>query len=463
MSTRFHSILLALSLGAISHSQSILAADATPARRPNVVLIMADDLGYECIGANGSTSYATPHLDKLAAGGVRFAHCYAQPLCTPTRVQLMTGQYNIRNYVRFGLLEPSQQTFAHALKQAGYATGIVGKWQLAGGFEGPKHFGFDEYCLWQLTRRPPRYANPGLEIDGQQKDFSAGEYGPELVNRYALEFITRHKAQPFLLYYPMMLTHSPFQPTPDSQDWDPRASGEKVNQEKRHFGEMVAYMDKMIGRLVARLEDLGLREQTLILFTGDNGTGRGISSRMGEVTVDGGKGTLTDAGTRVPLIANWPGTIPGGRVSQDLIDTTDFLPTLCEAAGAKPPAGLLDGRSFLPQLRGETGQPREWVYCWYAPNQGKIDPPRQFARDQRYKLFAGGEFYQVDSRRYEETELNGTLSVEAAAAKKKLQVALDQFRDARPKELAAQRNDSKRLRRTTSARSTAPPGTAGGQ
>ena len=145
---------------------------AEQAGRPNVILIMADDLGYECIGANGGTSYPTPHLDALAAGGVRFEHCYAQPLCTPTRVQLMTGQYNVRNYVRFGLLDPQQTTFAHALKEAGYATCIVGKWQLASGFEGPKHFGFDEYCLWQLTRRPPRFANPGLEINGKQKDYS---------------------------------------------------------------------------------------------------------------------------------------------------------------------------------------------------------------------------------------------------------------------------------------------------
>jgi arylsulfatase A len=137
-------------------------------KRPNIVVILADDLGYECIGADGGTSYKTPVLDKLAAGGARFDHGYAQPLCTPTRVQLMTGIYNVRNYVRFGLLDPKQTTFAHLLKQAGYATCVVGKWQLEGGFEGPGHFGFDEYCLWQLNRRPGRYANPGLEVNGKQ-------------------------------------------------------------------------------------------------------------------------------------------------------------------------------------------------------------------------------------------------------------------------------------------------------
>ncbi len=431
----FSRFLISVLAGLLIGFQALAAEQAG---RPNIVLIMADDLGYECIGANGGTSYPTPHLDALAAGGMRFEHCYAQPLCTPTRVQLMTGQYNVRNYVKFGLLDPQQTTFAHLLKQTGYATCIVGKWQLAGGLDGPKHFGFDEYCLWQLNRRPPRYANPGLEINGVQKDFTDGEYGPDLVNQYALDFIGRNKDKPFFVYYPMILTHAPFQPTPDSKNWDPTATGERGNQDERHFGEMVTYMDKLIGRLVKRLDELKLREKTLMLFTGDNGTGRGVTSQMGEVTVKGGKGTMTDTGMRVPLITHWPGSIPAGKVSRDLVDSTDFLPTICEAAGAALPAGKLDGRSFLPQLRGETGRPREWTYCWYAPNQNKVDEPRQFARDHRFKLFADGTFYEIDSRRYEETQLQeGQLGPEAAAARKKLQAVLDQFRGARPKELAA--------------------------
>ena len=113
---------------------------------------------------------------------MRFEHCHVQPLCTPTRAQLMTGLYNVRNYGHFGALDPQATTFAHLLKKAGYATGIAGKWQLGGGFDGPKKFGFDEYCLWQLTRRPPRYANPGLEINGKEVDFKKGEYGPDVVN-----------------------------------------------------------------------------------------------------------------------------------------------------------------------------------------------------------------------------------------------------------------------------------------
>ena len=331
---------------------SFLAA----ADRPNVILIMADDLGYETIAANGGTSYKTPSLDRLAAGGVRFTHCFVQPLCTPTRAQLMTGKYNVRNYIDFGNMDPQAVTFGNYFKQAGYTTCIAGKWQLGRDPELPKKYGFDEYCLWQHTRRPPRYANAGLEINGVEKDFSNGEYGPDAVNDYAIDFITRHKDSPFFLYYPMILTHGPYQPTPDSPDYDRKAVGENVNRDDRHFGEMVTYMDKLIGKLVARLEELKLREKTLLIFVGDNGTGAGTRSMMGDKVVIGGKGSTTEAGMRVPLIVSWPKTAASGKVNSDLVDSTDFLPTICAAAGINlPKDAKLDGRSFLPQVRGETG------------------------------------------------------------------------------------------------------------
>jgi len=422
---------------------------AADAPKPNLILILADDLGYECLGCNGSTSYKTPALDRLAADGMRFRHCYVQPLCTPTRVQLMTGQYNVRNYINFGLLDPNATTFAHLLKRAGYATAIAGKWQLGHGFDGPKKFGFDEYCLWQLTRRPPRYANPGLEINGKQIDYANGEYGPDLVSDYALDFIARNQNRPFFLYYPMMLTHAPYQPTPDSPDWDPKAKGEQVHVDKKHFGEMVQYMDKLVGKLVAKLDELKLRQNTLVLFVGDNGTGRGVNSRMGDVTVAGGKGTTMTTGMHVPFVANWPSVIPAGRVSDDLIDSTDFLPTLCAAAGAAVPSlpltgregqggGPLDGRSFLPQLRGEKGQPRDWIYCWYAPNQnGRVDVPREFAADRHYKLYRGGQFYDYADDPQEKKPLDAkSLSADAAAARTMLQAALDKYKNARPAKLA---------------------------
>jgi arylsulfatase A len=410
---------------------------ADPPRRPNLVLIMADDLGYETIGANGGTSYRTPVLDRLAATGARFTHCYVQPLCTPTRVQLMTGQSNARNYINFGNMDPRATTFANLLKPAGYVTGIVGKWQLGRDVDLPKKFGFDEFCLWQHTRRPPRYANPGLEINGVEKDYNNGEYGPDLVNDYAIDFIARQKNAPFFLYYPMMLTHGPYQPTPDSDTWDPKAIGENVNKADKHFGHMVEYMDKLIGKLVAKVDELGLRENTLIVFVGDNGTGRGTRSMMGDRVVIGGKGLTTAAGMHVPLIANWPGRVIAGKVHDDLVDSTDFLPTLLDAANVSPPSNLtLDGRSFLPQMKGEKGQPREWIYSWYSPRQGADLTVREFAFNARYKLYRTGEFFDLTQDLEEkQPRMVDSLTGDAAAAAKTLQAALDRYRDVRPADL----------------------------
>jgi arylsulfatase A len=404
------------------------------AGKPNLVLILADDLGYETVGADGGTSYRTPVLDNLAATGVRFTHCYAQPLCTPTRAQLMTGLYNVRNYITFGNMDPHAVTFANLLKPAGYDTCMAGKWQLGHDPDLPKKFGFDEYCLWQHTRRPPRYANPGLEINGVAKDYTSGEYGPDIVNAYALDFISRHKDKPFFLYYPMILTHGPYQPTPDSKDWDPKAQGEGVNHAPKHFGDMVEYTDKLVGKVIAKLDSLGLRDNTLILFLGDNGTGRGTRSMMGDRVVIGGKGFSTDTGMHVPFIANWPGHVVAGKVCSDLVDTTDFLPTLLEASGVNPPSGLtFDGHSFFPQLSGKVGQPREWLYAWYSPRQRPDRTVLEFAYDQRFKLYRSGEFFDLSQDPAEERPLPvASLKGEAAAAAKRLQNALDEFKDARP-------------------------------
>jgi len=406
-------------------------------RQPNVVLIMADDFGYECVTANGGQSYRTPHLDQLAATGMRFEHCYVQPLCTPTRAQLMTGIYNVRNYIEFGLLDPKATTFAHLLKKAGYATGICGKWQLGQGKDLPQQFGFDESYLWQHTRRPPRYANPGLEHNGKEVDFDRGEYGPKLINDFALDFVTRHRAQPFLLYYPMILTHDPFQPTPASADWDPKTKSEQLQRDVKHFADMTAYMDKMVGRLIAKLDELGLRENTLVMFIGDNGTGVSVTSRFNGTAYQGGKGTGTVRGNHVPFIAHWPGRIPAGRVNADLIASVDFLPTLCEAAGTAVPAALqIDGRSFLPQLLGQPGQPRDSYYLWYARNGGP-SATFEYAQSVTHKLHRDGKFYDLTADRFETKPLPlARLTGRAAAEAKKLQAVLDQYAHARPAHLA---------------------------
>ena len=408
-------------------------------RKPNVVLILIDDFGYECVTADGGESYQTPVMDRLAATGVRFEQCHVQPLCTPTRVALMTGLGNKRNYTRFGHLDPSQKTFANLFKSAGYATCVTGKWQLSNGYEGPAHFGFDEYCLWQLNRRPGRYKNPGLEINGRQVDYTDNEYGPDLVSNYALDFITRKKEQPFFLYYPMMLTHAPYDATPDSPDYLESQSVKGKNKTKGHFPDMVAYTDKLIGQLVAQLEALHLRDHTLLLILGDNGTGRGTPSRFQGRDVVGGKGTSTMWGTHVPAIGNWPGHFASGKVNQDLIDATDFLPTMCAAAGVEVSAELnLDGRSFLPQLRGEKGQPRDALYAWYNPSGGAT-AKWEFAHDAQFKLYASGQFYHVAQDDREKSPLADTaLDTHARAAKARLQAVLQQHAGPRDKSFVKQ-------------------------
>ncbi len=421
-----------------------LGSSAPGKRKPNIIVIMADDLGYECIGANGGTSYRTPVLDGMARSGIRFEHCYAQPLCTPSRVQIMTGIYNVRNYVKFGVLDREQSTFAHLLKRNGYATCIAGKWQLGKEADAPRHFGFDEYCLWQHTRgrtdedgHDTRYPNPHLDTNGELICHDDGQYGPDVASDFVCDFMERNQKKPFLVYYPMILTHCPFVATPDSPDWDPASKGSTTYKgDPKYFGDMVYYMDKMIGKLLAKLKELGLEEDTLVLFTGDNGTDEPVVSNLNGCEVAGAKGRMTDAGTRVPLIARWPGVIPEGSVGEDLVDFSDFLPTLCEAGGMSVPAELnIDGRSFLPQLTGKKGHPREWIYCWYSRNGGPTG--REWARNQRYKLYRSGEFYDVPNDVLEQKPLKvEDLTAEAKQAYIMLKAALNRYRDARPRKFS---------------------------
>jgi arylsulfatase A len=423
-------LILGVSAGALAN------AHAAATRAPNIVLIMADDFGYEAVTANGGESYQTPNLDRLAAGGMRFEHCYVQPLCTPTRVELMTGIYNVRNYINFGTLDPKATTFAHLLKRAGYTTGICGKWQLGQGKDLPQHFGFDDALLWQHTRRPPRFANPGLEHNGKPLDYNNGEYGPTLINDFALKFVTQHKDKPFFLYYPMILTHDPFQPTPDSPEWDPKTKSEQVQRNVKHFADMTAYMDKMIGRLVKRIDELGLRENTLIIFLGDNGTGVQVTSQFKGKPYQGGKASGNASGNHVPLIASWPGRIPAGKVNTDLVGSVDFLPTICEVAGAKVPgASEIDGQSFLPQLLGQKGTPREWLYTWYVRDGGP-KATYEYAMTARHKLYRDGKFFDLTADRFEtKPQQVSALTGAVAAEAKKLQSVLDRYKNARPAHL----------------------------
>ena len=418
--------LRAVGVGAAAWALPRVARGAqAKAEKPNIVLIMADDLGYECLGCDGGTSYQTPNLDKLAAAGTRFTHAHCTPLCSPTRIEIMTGRYGFRNYRGWGVLDPREKTFGHLLRGAGYATCVSGKWQLCHfdkpeNADHPRRAGFDECCVWTWhykKKKPSRYWSPFIWQDGKLLEGVEGKYGPDIHCDFVLDFIERHKDKPFVAYYPTNLVHSPFVRTPDSK------GGKRTKRKKGgHYADMVAYLDKCVGRVVATLDRLGLREKTLILFTGDNGTPRGIRSRMGDVVVPGGKGQMTDTGTHVPLIANWPGTVSAGRVCDDLIDFSDVLPTLAEVAGAALPEGVtIDGRSFLPQLRGERGKPREWVYL-------QLNKKRA-VRDKRWKLHGDGQLLDMQADPFEKHPIqSGAGGAEAAAARARLQAVLDSLK-----------------------------------
>ena len=409
---------------------SIAATAAESASAPsNVILIMTDDTGYEVFGAYGSKQYKTPRVDELARTGMRFNHCYSQPVCVPSRVKIMTGKSNVRNYVFWGILDPQERTIGHMMKDAGYTTCVAGKWQLHG--DGtfapetkgkgtlPENAGFDEHFCWNLDAAHHDYWEPVATVNGETKSYPGGNtFGPTLVNDYVCDFIDRNKEEPFFIYYPMWLTHGPFVPTPDSVD---RSS----TNNQRNFEDMVAYMDKLVGRVVDKLEEAGVRDNTLILFTSDNGSpgGKkgGIKSELNGVTIHGGKSLTTDAGTRVALIANMPGTVPAGKVSDDLVDFSDMMPTIAELTGASLPEGeVLDGVSFAPQLLGEKGTPREWIYCYNEPIPSQESEPAIFVRDQRWKLYNDGRLFDISNDVLEQNPILGD-----SPAREKLQAALD--------------------------------------
>lgn len=404
-----------------------LSASAEAAR-PNIILIMADDVGYECFGCYGSTQYQTPHLDRLAREGLRFNHCYSQPLCTPSRVKIMTGQSNVRNYAAFSILRRDQKTFAHCLQEAGYRTVVGGKWQLLGAehysrqFRGkgtrPEDAGFDRHCLWQVESLGDRYWKPRLTIDGRTQDFGDDRYGPDIVTDYLLDFMTEHAEDdaPMFVYYPMILVHNPFLPTP-------RSSSKKNRNRQQNFEDMVEYMDTLVGRIAEHTRKLGIAENTLILFTADNGTNRAITSTFRGRQIRGGKGKTDDSGTREPLIAWWPGTVPAGRVSDQLVDFTDFLPTFQQLAGAPVPENL-DGISFAPTLTGQEGPSRKWLYCFYHPRPERGEA-RRFVRDHEWKLYGDGSFFHVASD-------SGETSPQSPAAAPDVHARLKQALDSMP-------------------------------
>jgi arylsulfatase A len=401
-------------------SLAVIGCSKDEEDKPNVILVMADDMGYECLSCYGSLSYNTPVLDSLASKGILFGQCHSQPLSTPSRVKLMTGLYNYRNYDYFGHLNNDQYTFGSLMKEAGYSTCIAGKWQLNGlaykdsipywnDNTRAKKFGFEEYCLWQYTKtrnEGERYSKPLIEQDGKILPTTEDDYGPDMFLNFILDFIERKKHEQFFVYYPMVLVHDPFVPTPDSKDWENR--DQRYRNDTSYFKEMVSYTDKIVGKIAAKLKDTGLDDNTILIFTGDNGTNRSISTNTTKGIIRGGKGNTIDAGTHVPLIVYWPEKIKKGSVYNGLIEFSDFFPTLAEVAGKEVSC---DGKSFYQLLTGSDYEPRKTLSVHYNPRWSKdVNQFRnQFVRTIDYKLYLDGRFFDLSKDLNEEHPLSEDL------------------------------------------------------
>jgi arylsulfatase A len=393
------------------------ASRGVATEKPNIILIMADDVGIEGLGCYGGASYKTPNLDQMAAEGIRFTHAYSQPLCTPTRVQLMTGKYNHRNWRSFGVLNPNDKTFGHYMQAAGYVTGMFGKWQLQSydppDFPGaskrrgtgmhPKNAGFNEYALFHALHtedKGSRYANPRMlegvaGSDGILKTYN-GKYGEDVWVEKILDFFVRHRDQPRFVYYPMALPHSPFEPTPNSAGWDPSLP---QKTDIRFIVDMIEYMDTAVGNLMQGLLKKGLRQNTVVIFYSDNGNHVKVLSKMKDGRrIQGGKASTRQTGIHVPLIAHWPEHF-SPSVCSDIIDASDFLPTLLELAGAPmSKKSQYDGISFGSRLLGRDGPRRETAFFWYDPRPGwgKERYTRHvFALNKNYKLFRTGRLLRL--------------------------------------------------------------------
>lgn len=404
-------------------------------QRPNILFIMADDVGSEVLECYGGQSYLTPRIDQLAREGLRFEHAYALPACHPTRTTLLSSRYPFRlGHPEWGTYPPEEEshTIAHVLANAGYDTAVAGKWQIAFLQDDPTHpqrLGFQESCLFGW-HEGPRYYQPHIWQNGQLRDDVRDRYGPDVYSEFLIDFMKRKRDRPFFAYYPMALCHD----VTDDLD-KPVPLGPKGRYQ--NYAEMVAAMDERVGRLMDALHDNGLRENTLVVFFTDNGTPakiitgtRGdklvrepVSSLRNGKEIPGGKAQLTDAGTRVPLIVRWPRVVAAGRVSHYLIDTSDFYPTLAELAAAPLASDRrIDGRSFANVLRGASNNGREWVFVEF---KGK-----SYVKDARWKLYDDGRLLDLSSDPQEHQPLDVKhLQPESQRAYDRLQMAFKSVLD----------------------------------
>ncbi len=366
-----------------------LTAQAPAARKPNIVFILADDLGYGDLGCFGQKLIQTPHVDRLASEGIRFTSAYSgSTVCAPSRCALMTGKHTghgrIRGNTKSDLL-PEDVTVAKLLKSAGYATGIFGKWGLGtAGHSGiPNRQGFDEWFGY-LDQLHAHTYYPTHVWENEREHFLTGNFGikrhdytPDLFLERALGFLDRHKDHPFFLYYPSTIPHANNELTRESGNGmevpeDAPYSDKPWPQPDKNFAAMVTRLDRDVGTILAKLKTLGLENNTLVIFTSDNGPhkegGNHPDFFHSSGPLRGIKRDLYEGGIRVPAMARWPAVIQPDQVSNQPWAFWDFLPTCAEVAGVKPPAAM-DGISIVPALKGQPLTGREYFY-WEFHEKG---------------------------------------------------------------------------------------------
>jgi arylsulfatase A-like enzyme len=433
----------------------ILCSHSVSAEKPNILFIMVDDLGKEWISCYGAEGIETPNIDRLAQNGMTFNSAWCMPQCTPTRVTLLTGQYPYRNgwvnhwdVPRWGVgahFDPKvNPSYPLVLRAAGYKTVAAGKWQIDDFRVEPRAMdeaGFDQWCMWTgyetgVNASANRFADPYIATNGKSKTHE-GKYGPDVHCDFLVDFMRQHKDGPMFLYYPMVLTHGPFDPTPD----EPDAKGKEET-----FPAMVRYMDKLVGRLVSELDALGIANKTYVVFTTDNGSPGFRNKRLGR-EVRGAKSKMIEAGTAIPFIVVGPG-VKQGVVTDALVDFTDIAPTFAELAGTKLAKGhTIDGRSFAPLLKGEADDSsRDWILSMGGHPakllDGRVVPQDPYdervLRDKQFKVWVDGQgtitkLYDMKQDMWEEANLIDSGKPEHLAAIEKFKAILATF----PKEDAA--------------------------
>lgn len=436
----------------------VSAGGAQPRRKPNILFLMVDDLGKEWISCYGAEEIQTPNIDALAAGGLRFTSAYSMPQCTPSRATLLTGQYPWRtgwvnhwDVPRWGVgyFDPTHYTtVARVLKGTGYATAAAGKWQINDFRVTPdamRRHGFYDWCMWTgfEADNPPsaeRYWDAYINTP-QGSRTHAGQFGPDIYTDFLIDFAKKHRDEPMFLYFPMCLTHGSLVPTPDEPE---------VTEKYAKHKAMVRYTDKLVGRLVNALDKLGIRDNTIVIFTTDNGSGGGLTGTLQGHKVQGGKGKKWESGVCAPFIVNGPGLVPAGVTTDALTDFTDLLPTFAELGGASVPKDItIDGASIAPVLLGKTDDsPRRWIMALgHGPARlddkgvrGQHDYASRVIRDKRYKVWVDEnaritQLYDLKTDPWEQKNLIESQKAEHIRARQKFQKVVDSMpaRDGRPK------------------------------